>query len=966
MPSLASERGVVQGPLARYAVASGWTYLSRDEALRLRRGETGMVLHDILIHHLQRLNPGVVDLVRAEDILGRFIRVAPTVEGNLHAWEYLKGLRTVFVAEEKRERNIRLLDLDDPLTNSFHVTEEFTFTNGVHSIRADVVLLVNGMPVVIVETKAATHMEGIAEALEQVRRYHREAPELLAVLQLHTLTHLVQYFYGGTWRLGRKDLFNWRDEHAGTFEDLVKAFVNPTRLLRVLSDYILFTRKDDELAKVVLRPHQMRAAERVVERAADAEKRHGLVWHTQGSGKTYTMITVAKLLIEDPRFQNPTVLMLVDRNELQAQLFGNLQSVGFGDVAVARSKHHLEQLLRSDRRGLIISMIHKFDGIPATVSNRRDIIVLVDEAHRSTGLDLGNYLMGAIPNATYIGFTGTPIDRTAHGKGTFKVFGVDDARGYLDKYSIRESIQDGTTVPLHYALAPNDLLVDRETLDLEFLSMAELEGVSDPEELNRILERAVKLTNMLKNPDRMERVAEHVARHYRENIEPLGYKAFLVAVDRVACVQYKKLLDRRLPPDYSAVVISHAHGDTGDLAAVNLSEEQEQRIRASFRKPTDLPKILIVTEKLLTGYDAPVLYCMYLDKPMRDHVLLQAIARVNRPYEDTEGRAKPAGFVLDFVGIFEKLEKALAFDSEDVSGVIEGIDVLQREFDDLMRTGGRDYLSIQAGLIQDKAAEAVLDYFRDRERRDSFYQYFRQAQEVYEMLSPDAYLRPYLEEYSDLSTIYLMVRAAYEPHILIDRSFWRKTADLVQQHTATTSLLPAGAVTKLDADVMQSLLGQDVPDTVKVFNLLKVLIDATSQQESKAAYLIPIGERAEQIAEAFKERQVTTRQALEQLAKLVQEYQAAEENRKATDLSPEGFTAFLLLQREGNPDADTVARALAASFATWPHWQHTPDQERDLRRSIIKVLLDGDVAHTRLVSITDQLLSTLRRAGRSW
>lgn len=271
--SLRSERAAVQSPLVRYAAEAGWTYLAPDEALRLRRGDGGLVLQDILLQQLQRLNPGIVDLTRAEDLLGRLVRVPPTIEGNLQAWEYLKGLKTVFVETERRERNVRLLNLEQPLGNTFHVTEEFVYANGVYRIRPDVVFLINGIPIILVETKAATRLEGIAEALEQVRRYQREGPELLALLQLFSLTHLVQFCYGATWRLSRKDLFNWRDEQAGTFEALVKSFVAPERLLRVLSDYILFTRKDDELTKVVLRPHQMRAVERVVERAADPAKR---------------------------------------------------------------------------------------------------------------------------------------------------------------------------------------------------------------------------------------------------------------------------------------------------------------------------------------------------------------------------------------------------------------------------------------------------------------------------------------------------------------------------------------------------------------------------------------------------------------------------------------------------------------------------------------------------------------------
>jgi type I restriction enzyme R subunit len=867
------------------------------------------------------------------------------------------------VETERRERNVRRLNTEQPRTNTFHVSEEFVYSNGVQRIRPDVIFLINGIPVLLVETKAATRLEGIAEALEQVRRYQREGPELLALLQLFTVTHLVQFYYGATWRTGRKDLFNWREEQDGDFETLVKSFVAPERLLRVLNDYILFTRKDDELSKVVLRPHQMRAVERVVERAADPVKRRALVWHTQGSGKTYTMLVVAKKLIEDARFQNPTVLMLVDRNELQSQLFDNLESIGFSEVTKARSKHHLELLMRRGQRGLIVSMIHKFDGIPEQINARATIFVLVDEAHRSTGGDLGNYLMGALPNATYIGFTGTPIDKTAYGKGTFKVFGADDAQGYLDKYSIRQSIEDGTTVPLHYVLASNDLLVDRETLEREFLSLAELEGVSDPEELNRVLDRAVQLKNLLKNPERMAMVAAFVADHFRQTVEPLGYKAFLVGVDREACVRYKRLLDQHLPSDYSAVVISHAHNDSGELADFVLTDDDEQRIRLAFRKAGELPKILIVTEKLLTGYDAPVLYCMYLDKPMRDHVLLQAIARVNRPYEDGAGRAKPAGFVLDFVGIFDNLERALAFDSQDVAGVIEGLDVLQQEFAEMMETGRTQYLPIQAGFVGDKAVEAVLEHFRDEDTRSRFYQYFRQLQEVYEILSPDAVLRSFLPDYAALTALYQTVRAAYEPYLAVDKSFWWKTSELVQQYTTTTTLGPIRKFTDLGPEALERLAQEDVPDTVKVFNLIKALVDLVAEKGAMAAYLIPIGERADQIAEAFRERQLTTQQALQQLEQLVREYRTAEETRQQSDLSAEGFAALLLLQRSQVQGAEQLAQTIAEAFTRSPYWKQGGDQERALRRAVYKTLVDGDYPVEQMAVFTDQLLRTVRRAG---
>jgi type I restriction enzyme R subunit len=958
--TLGSERRSVQEPLIHYAVEAGWEYLPPEEALRLRRGEGGAVLHEVLVRKLQRLNPGVVDTTRAEELIRRLTHVRPNIEGNLEAWEYLAGLKTVYVEEERRERNVLFLDPSRLEANTFHVTDEFTFASGTHTIRPDIVFLINGIPVLVVETKAATRLEGIAEALDQLRRYHRQGPELMALVQLYAVTHLIRFYYGPTWNLSRKVMFNWKHEKIGDFETLVKIFVAPRRLLRVLTEFILFVRKDGELSKVVLRPHQIRAAERMIARARGREKKRALIWHTQGSGKTYTMITVAKLLLADPLFWNPTVLMIVDRNELQQQLFGNLESVGFGQVEVARSKRHLRELLARDTRGLIVSMIHKFDDIPANINTRDNIFVLVDEAHRSTGADLGNYLMGALSNATFIGFTGTPIDRTAHGKGTFKTFGTDDPKGYLDKYSIRESIEDGTTVPLHYQLAPNELIADRDAMEREFWALAELEGVSDVEELNRVLDRAVTLKNMLKSPSRVEKVAEFIADHFKKYVDPMGFKAFVVAVDREACALYKEQLDRWLPPEWSQVVISRGPNDPPELARYHLSPDKEAEVRRAFRKPSELPKILIVTEKLLTGYDAPILYCMYLDKPMRDHVLLQTIARVNRPYEE-EGRRKTAGLIVDFVGIFDKLERALAFDSADVAGVVQGIDVLQGRFGTLMEEGREKYLALEQGKSGDKVVEAVLEFFRDRERREEFYKFFRELEELYEILSPDPFLRPYLPDYQELVRIYRLVKEAYEPGIPVDRGFLRKTAEIVQKHSQTSGVGELGPVYALDSRALERLAQADVPETVRVFNLIKAFYKLVAARKARDPYLIPIGERAEAIAKLFQERQISSQEALRELEKLIAELREAERAREDSELSPEGFAVFWYLKREGLAGAEGIAREVEKAFLEFPHWGSDTAQERELRKRMYRIMIDAGV--DRVVELVDKLLRVLRRSG---
>jgi len=965
MPKLGGERASVQNPLIKYATEIGWQYVSQEEALRLRGGETDFVFRDCFISQLVKLNPDFLTEVMAGELIRKLEIIPPNIEGNLVAWEHLKGLRTIYVPTEKRERNVLFMDEENIENNTYHVTDEFTFTNGNKTIRPDVVFLINGVPVFLIEAKAAHKIDGMSEAFEQIKRYHRDCPELLAILQIYTITHIIKYHYSTTWNTSEKWLFNWKDEAQGDFESLVKSFFDKERIIRVLTDFILFTRQDDELKKVVLRPHQMRAVDRIAERAG-SDKKRGLIWHTQGSGKTYTMIVAAKAIIENPVFNNPTVIMVVDRNELEAQLFGNISSVGIESLEVAEKKKHLQQLLKTDRKGLIVTMIHKFEGMEENINTKENIFVLIDEAHRTTGGDLGNYMMGALPNATYIGFTGTPIDKSGSGKGTFVVFGKDDPpHGYLDKYSIRESIEDGTTVPLHYTLAPNQLQVEKETLEKEFLDLAETQGISDIEKLNKVLEKAVNLRNMLKNPERREKVIKYIVEHYKQFIEPMGYKAFIVAVDREACALYKEELDKYIPKEFSEVVISPNYNDEPELAKYHLSPEREKQIRKAFRKPDELPKILIVTEKLLTGFDAPVLYCMYLDKPMRDHVLLQAIARVNRPYEDDSGRKKPSGFVLDFVGIFDNLEKALAFDSSDVEGVVHDIQMLKERYKEEMEKARENYLSLVKGKSQDKAVEAVLEHFLDEEKRHEFYQFFKELADMYEILSPDAFLRPYIDDMETLARMYRIVKEAYEPGISIDKDFTRKTAQLVQEHTKSGSIKSNLEIYEINEKTIKKIEESDASDTEKVFNLLRSIRDSMLKDKDQSPFLVSIAEKAELIAELYKERQKTTQQTLDELKKVIEEMNEADKEQSQKKMPVEIFTIYWHFKQKGFANPEEMANGMRKIFETYPHWKKSNQQEIEIRSELYDVLLKAGLEVGQLTEMAQDIMRLLKRGVAS-
>jgi len=968
MPKLGTEKSTVQNTLIKYACEIGWEYINPEEALRLRRGNIGLIFKEILINQLIKLNSDFIDSIMIDDLIKQIERLHPNIEGNLEAWEYLKGLKTAFQYEEKRERNIKFID-EKTENNVFHVTDEFYYTNGTDQNRYDVVFLINGIPILFVETKSvakfidrSVNRESIiAEALDQIRRYHRETPEAMTLFQVYVTTNIINFLYAATWNLEVKSVFNWRIESAEKgYENIVKSFLNRERLTQMLLNFILFTRQDDELKKVILRPHQMRAVNKLEERAASKRKR-ALVWHTQGSGKTYTMIVTAQRILENPVFQNPTVIMTVDRNELEAQLFGNLSSVGLEHVEVAFSKKHLKELLKNDTRGLIVSLIHKFEGMPQNINTRNNIFVLVDEAHRTTSGDLGNYLMGALPNATYFGFTGTPIDKTAHGKGTFKVFGIDDPpRGYLDKYGISESITDGTTVKLHYALAPNELMPDREVLEREFLNLAESQGISDIETLNKVLEKAVTLKNMLKNKERVEKVIAFIANHFKEYIEPMGYKAFLVAVDREACALYKRELDKHLPKEYSEVVYSPFYNDPLELSRFHLTEEQEKRIRKTFRNPNELPKILVVTEKLLTGFDAPILYCMYLDKPMRDHVLLQAIARVNRPYEDNEGRKKTSGFVLDFVGLFDKLEKALSFDSEDITGVVKDIEVLKQRFSELIEMAKEEYLSLLKGKTKDKAVEAVLEHFRDEKIRGIFYEFFKELSDIYEILSPDAFLRPYIDNYDTLARIFKILKEAYEPGMTIDKEFTRKTAKLVQEYTYSGEIKSAIDIYEINEDTLKKIEESKSSDIEKIFNLLRSIGIVIDKESKYNPYLFSIGEKAEKLSLLFKQRQKDTQDTLKDLKRIINEINEAKKEKAAKYMSSDVFSAYWIIKEAEVPYGEEKARSMQKIFDQYPYWKTSEEYERRLKNEVLKIFTNSGIEPKKSVVIANKLIRILK------
>lgn len=964
-----SEHKSVQARILKYAEEIGWSVVSRSEAEE-RRGfdetevsprekakNASLFFVETLFEKVKEFNPKFKD--SKEELLRKLNLPLPTIQGNRDFLQHLQGERTFFSSEENREYNLSLINYDEPEKNIYEVTEEYYLFNGQYANREDVVFLINGIPVLVIECKNATKDEAIAIGIDQIRRYHRETPEFFVPQQLYTVTESIGFSYGVTWNTIRRNIFNWKEEKIGNLEAKIKSFCNIQNILNYLKKFIVFAEANEELNKYILRQHQKTAVEKVVERAHDANKTRGLVWHTQGSGKTYTMIRTAELLFKAPESEKPTILLMIDRNELEDQMLKNLSSVGVNNVIQAEHIRNLQKLLKNDYRGIIVSMIHKFRDMPAEVNERKNIYVLIDEAHRTTGGDLGNYLMAAIPNATYIGFTGTPVDKTVYGKGTFKTFGIDDESGYLHKYSIADSIEDGTTLPLFYGMAPNELLVPKEILEKEFLELAEAYGVNDIEELNKILERAVNTRNFLKGKERVEKVAEYVAKHYTENVEPMGYKAFLVGVDRPACAMYKRALDKFLLTEYSEVVYTGNNNDTEELKAFHNDAKTEKEIRKNFTKLEEQPKILIVTEKLLTGFDAPILYAMYLDKPMRDHTLLQAIARVNRPYENEQkDMVKPHGFVLDFVGIFENLEKALAFDSEEINAIVKDIALLKHLFKAKIEENVQPYLKLITQNFNDKDTDNLIAHFRDKSKRKEFFKLYKEIEMLYEIISPDKFLRPYIDDYTTLSAIYKVVRNAYAKRIQVDREFQRKTNDLIQEKIGMAKLEESNELFEINEKTIEKIKATSKNDNTRIINLVKS-IEQIAEKESDDPFLIGLLERAEAVEEQYENRQVSTQEALDEIRKIYED--DVKRKKEQAEKGFDGLTFFIYrtLIDKGLSKSEETTKMIKEEFVKNPNWKTSEKEMRELRKGVYYTVLSEEDDIDKAASIVEELFNNL-------
>jgi type I restriction enzyme R subunit len=941
-----TEANTVEQMVLDTCITLGWRYV---DAPTLSRQASDVFVEHLIREALIKLNPEIVDQPdRADEVIYKLRAILLTVQNdglvrsNEAFAEWLQGDKTMPFGPNGEHTPVRLIDFDDPANNDLVVCNQWTYQIGQLSKRFDIVLLVNGLPIVIGEAKtpvrpAVTWIDGASQVHDD---YEQSVPAMFVPNVFSFATEGRAFRYGSV-RMPIDIWGPWRDannQQEGSLSDVRKSIdsmFRPQVILDILQNFTLFaTDKKHRRIKIIGRYQQYEGTNLIIERVLQARIKKGLIWHFQGSGKSLLMVFTAQKLRMHPDLANPTVMIVVDRIDLDTQITATFSAADVPNMVKADSRETLQTLLAQDVRKVIITTIHKFGEADGVLNDRKNIIVLVDEAHRTQEGDLGRKMRTALPNAFLFGLTGTPINRAD--KNTFWAFGADeDEKGYLSRYTFQESIRDHATLPLHFESPEIKLKINKAAIDEAYKQITDSLNEQDRDDLAK---RAAKMAVLVKSPARVRGLVQHIVNHFRSKVEPNGFKAQVVTFDRECCVRYKAAIDDITgDPECSAIVMHVTQGDPDAWKGHARDRDAEEKLLDRFRDPSDPLKFLIVTSKLLTGFDAPILQAMYLDKPMRDHNLLQAICRTNRPYPK-----KTHGLIVDYIGIFDDVAQALDFDEKSVQEVISNLEDVKKElpiqiakclafFPGVDRTvGGYE------GLI------AAQDCLPNNEKRDAFAAEYSVVGRIWEALSPDPCLCPYQADYRWLTQVYDSVRPPSGNGKLLWHVLGAKTIELVHENTELYTIRDDLETLILDAELLDSVVG--VPE--KKGKALEVSLIARLRKHGKDPKFIALGERLEKIKERHEQGLIESKEFLKQLLALARDVVEAEKKVDPVEEQDKAKAALTeLFQQVKTEETPVVVERIVSDIdeivrmVRFPGWQQTTAGEREVQKALRKTLL---------------------------
>lgn len=986
----------------------GWTYRDEAEMAAFERPLEDPLVEKLLVEAILRINSHVTtpaQALLAVNALRKTMDSPDKLTSNRETLGRLRdGVKVALVpGEDAKTVYFIAFDAERQHLNDFTATNQYR-VQGVKQCRDDTVLLVNGIPLVIAEYKSyLSSGKDWTEAVHQLHRYQRQAPLMLAPNVFCVGADEDAFRYGtvlfqdakkeeierhldtwGPWLSQYPDKKGWWNEPEADDPDdplavPVKGLLRlkPCHVLDFLQHFVVFETKKGRTIKKVARYQQFEAVNDIVDRAlaligkpVSAQDRTGLIWHTQGSGKSLTMVFAAYKLRRQAALKNPTVMIVVDRRDLKTQISDDFDACDYPNVEKAMGVEDLKNRLKNVWRGTLVTTVQSFQKMDYLKPLQEDnIITLIDECHRSQkGNTAESYAMTLrvkLPNAFRFGLTGTPIDRTMI--NTHRDFGPvveGEQERYLSYYGIKRAIKDGATLEVHYIRDKVPFIVDEKTLNVEFEQMCQEMELEDEQAKDLVQRQRSQWKELARHPDRVEIVVEKMLEHFLAYPDPSGFKAQLVGVDRTACVRFKDALDtklnaRGLPPEWSDVIISEGQNDDDDLARFHYGKQKQDDLidyfkltpdqweernreaygenRSKWRPPL---KILIVCDRLLTGFDAPIEQVMYLDKPLRDHNLLQAIARTNRPLPVMDKRT---GVVVDYFGVFANLAKALNFDENVREEALIDWDALKATV-----TGevARCMESFKGITIADtrECLLAALRAIKDLDAAKIFEHNFKSLERLWEAVSPDPCLYEHRYVYNWLCSIYIAYRrrqrGAAKKGTCGELS--AKTRELIEENTTFMDLAESLPVFKIDKDYVAKL--DELPSAADKAAALEAILTAELAEDDPSFTYRQLGERLARLKAKKDAADKAAEKRLQELQDIANEKAKADEEPSRLGLTQPGEYALFTILREYSENKDEtylsdcarrMVRHLRGNQLLLPGWSNSKGGRMRVEQSLL-------------------------------
>ncbi|MGG1137879.1 type I restriction endonuclease subunit R [Bacillus mycoides] len=934
---------------------------------RESRGE--IVLKQRLKKAISRLNPWLSDNNLAK-VMRSITHIESTslMEANQKFHEMIVNMISVQqdLGKGKKNQTVKLIDFEKNENNEFLVVDQFTISNAQGNIRPDLIIFINGLPLVIIECKSPmlSPDEQIGEGVRQLHRYQNTHEQLFYYNQFMIVTSNDRA-KAGTIGAKAQHYGEWKDPYPKTVAELgisptpqdilTAGMLTKENLLDLIRNFIVYEPVEGRTIKKLARYQQFRAVNKAIDRilhAEDKTQRGGIVWHTQGSGKSLTMVYLAVKLRRIKELKNPTVVVVTDRKDLDEQITNTFRRCGFPNPQQAESVAQLRQLLQQGTGSTIMTLVQKFQEDTETkefknLSTAENIFVMIDESHRSQYGGLASTMKSAMPNACYLAFTGTPIDK--EDKSTKRTFGP-----YIDKYTIEQAVEDGATVPIFYEARMADLHVQGDSLDELFERQFREYSEEDRE---RIKKKYATEQAIISSQKRIKRIVLDMIKHYETYIKPNGFKAQIVAISREAAVMYKEMLDE-LSNCESKVIMSAGHNDGEHLQKHYLSKEEEKDVIARFKKPMSEDKLcfLIVCDKLLTGFDAPIEQVMYLDKPIKEHNLLQAIARTNRTYDK-----KTYGLIVDYYGVSRFLEQALAiFNKEDVQGALKNIDTeiprLQSRHRSVMRFF--DYIS------KDNL-EACLQVLEPEDVRNEFDTAFKRFSESMDMVMPSPKAHDYIADLKFLGKVRQAAKSRYRVDGMDISDCGEKVKQLIEEHLTAVGI----DVVHEPIDILSNRFEKQINETKTPEGKAAEMEHAIRHEirvklEENPVYYTSLKERLEELLQRRKDRQMDIDELLAEYRSMVNDMRNAAQKGEEHGFTREQYPFYQMLEKE-MPQYDDAEDLKALTHlitdiiqqeADIVEWTTKEDVKREMRKKIKKQLRVSPCPKEKLESLTQQLI----------